>query len=668
MRFKLRSLVWKVAIAFGILGIILLIIANLVTFRYARSTINIEVSRRLLTIHALKKQAVVTFLESCMLEMGLMSKSRYPIDLLNYMAFKKHGSLATSEVIYGVLAKQAHAFLTSKEILRKFADFVILDFNNFDVLYLASAGIKESLRATEELKGLKKVWEKIKEAKDRIVISDIVKYAPLNRPCLLMGTTIRDNRNQTLGVLIGVVNPDSFEDVVNRSIASSEVETYIVGTDGLFRTRMRHDEFAVVLSRKVNSEILKKALSSEQGFTVSKDYRGKEVLSVYGRLDLPNLFNAGFDWILVSEIPKSRALGSIGGLTHEYLLVVVILSLLQGFAGYVMARTLVLPLGKLNDVANELAEGNLAVSIPDIKRTDEFGELVENFSRMKETMYENISEIIEAAQRLSTAISHISEASAQLAANSAETTASIGEVAAAVEEVRQTAKLSHEKAEKVAEDSKKAVQSVDKGLEITNSAIEGLNKIRKEMDFVAQSIMRLSEHNQDIGNIIDVVMDLADQVNILSVNAAIEAAKAGEQGKGFAVVAQEMRNLAERSKEGAERIKQILSQIQNATAESVMAIERGMKAANAGQDLGQQVGATIRHLAEVIEEASDAALQIVASSHEQVTGVEQITAAMQSIREASQNNAESAKQMEESIQDLSSLSQMLQELAAHYRL
>ncbi|MBW1975901.1 MAG: methyl-accepting chemotaxis protein [Deltaproteobacteria bacterium] len=668
MRFKLRSLVWKVAIAFGILGIILLIIANLVTFRYARSTINIEVSRRLLTIHALKKQAVVTFLESCMLEMGLISKSRYPIDLLNYMAFKKHGSLATSEVIYGILAKQAHAFLTSKEMLRKFADFVILDFNNFDVLYLASAGIKESLRATEELKDLKKVWEKIKEAKDRIVISDIVKYAPLNRPCLLMGTTIRDNRNQTLGVLIGVVNPDSFEDVVNRSIASSEVETYIVGTDGLFRTRMRHDEFGVVFSRKINSEILKKALSSEQGFTVSKGYRGKEVLSVYGRLDLPNLFNAGFDWILVSEIPKSRALGSIGGLTHEYLLVVVILSLLQGFAGYVMARTLVLPLGKLNDVANELAEGNLAVSIPDIKRTDEFGELVENFSRMKETMYENISEIIEAAQRLSTAISHISEASAQLAANSAETTASIGEVAAAVEEVRQTAKLSHEKAEKVAEDSKKAVQSVDKGLEITNSAIEGLNKIRKEMDFVAQSIMRLSEHNQDIGNIIDVVMDLADQVNILSVNAAIEAAKAGEQGKGFAVVAQEMRNLAERSKEGAERIKQILSQIQNATAESVMAIERGMKAANAGQDLGQQVGATIRHLAEVIEEASDAALQIVASSHEQVTGVEQITAAMQSIREASQNNAESAKQMEESIQDLSSLSQMLQELAAHYRL
>ncbi|HDL89336.1 MAG TPA: hypothetical protein ENG14_00340, partial [Thermodesulforhabdus norvegica] len=152
MRFKLRSLVWKVAIAFGILGIILLIIANLVTFRYARSTINIEVSRRLLTIHALKKQAVVTFLESCMLEMGLISKSRYPIDLLNYMAFKKHGSLATSEVIYGILAKQAHAFLTSKEMLRKFADFGILDFNNFDVLYLASAGIKESLRATEELK------------------------------------------------------------------------------------------------------------------------------------------------------------------------------------------------------------------------------------------------------------------------------------------------------------------------------------------------------------------------------------------------------------------------------------------------------------------------------------------------------------------------------------
>ena len=134
----------------------------------------------------------------------------------------------------------------------------------------------------------------------------------------------------------------------------------------------------------------------------------------------------------------------------------------------------------------------------------------------------------------------------------------------------------------------------------SGESIEVMNRIREQMESIAESIVRLSEQGQTIGEIIATVNDLAEQSNLLAVNAAIEAARAGEQGKGFAVVAQEVKSLAEQSKQATAQVRAILGDIQKATNSAVMATEQGSKAVEAGVAQSTQAGEAIRLLAESI--------------------------------------------------------------------
>ncbi len=145
-------------------------------------------------------------------------------------------------------------------------------------------------------------------------------------------------------------------------------------------------------------------------------------------------------------------------------------------------------------------------------------------------------------------------------------------------------------------------------------------------------------------------------------NAAIEAAKAGEQGKGFAVVAQEIKSLAEQSKQATARVRAILGDIQKGTSAAVMAAEQGSKAVEAGVGQSNTAEESIRVLAESITEAAQAALQISASSQQQTAGMDQVAAAMENIKQTTVQNAASTRQVESSAQSLHELAQKLKKL------
>ena len=182
--------------------------------------------------------------------------------------------------------------------------------------------------------------------------------------------------------------------------------------------------------------------------------------------------------------------------------------------------------------------------------------------------------------------------------------------------------------------------------------LAGMNRIREQMEFIAGSIVRLSEQSQAIGEIIATVNDLAEQSNLLAVNAAIEAAKAGEQGKGFAVVAQEVKSLAEQSKQATAQVRGILGDVQKATSAAVMATEQGSKVVEAGVKQSAEVNEAIRQLGESIAEAAQASTQIAASSQQQVVGMDQVAQAMESIKVASAQNVAGTKQAEAAAQQL----------------
>ncbi|HEV2176742.1 MAG TPA: CHASE3 domain-containing protein [Terriglobia bacterium] len=333
----------------------------------------------------------------------------------------------------------------------------------------------------------------------------------------------------------------------------------------------------------------------------------------------------------------------------------------------VLARTFTLmtqSLGEMARAAEQIAEGDLTVELKPKSEKDILGKA---FATMRDKLRRVTGEIQESVNILSSSAQQIVATTTQVASGAAETATAVAETTTTLEEVKQTAQLSTQKAKYVSDSAQKAAQVSQSGKKSAEESIEGMKRIRQQMESIAESIVRLSEQSQAIGEIMITVNDLAEQSNLLAVNASIEAAKAGEQGKGFAVVAQEVRSLAEQSKQATAQVRTILNDIQKATGAAVMATEQGSKAVEAGVKQSGQAGESVQKLAESIAEAAQAATQIAASSQQQMVGMDQVAQAMESIKTASTQNVASTRQTETAARNMQELGRKLKELVALYK-
>ena len=330
-------------------------------------------------------------------------------------------------------------------------------------------------------------------------------------------------------------------------------------------------------------------------------------------------------------------------------------------------RIIAVPLRAISGIAGRVAAGDLTADLPGDKRADEVGDLARAFREMIAKLRQTTREIHEGVGVLASSSSEVLATTTQVASGAAETASAVSETTATVEEVKQAAGVSSQKAKYVSESAQKVAQVSQAGRKSVEGAIQGMQRIQEQMESVAESIVRLSEQSQAIGEIIATVNDLAEQSNLLAVNAAIEAARAGEQGKGFAVVAQEVKSLAEQSKQATAQVRAILGEIQKATGAAVMAAEQGAKAVEAGMKQSGEAGESIRLLAESVTEAAQAATQIAASSQQQTVGMDQVALAMENIKQASLQNVSGTKQAETAAHSLHELGQKLKQLAAQYK-
>ena len=376
-------------------------------------------------------------------------------------------------------------------------------------------------------------------------------------------------------------------------------------------------------------------------------------------------------------------------------------------AGWSLTRHIGTPLRTITDVAEKITAGQLAVSISPSSRADELGALLRTFSRMLQslqgmaqvaeriaagdlrvnvlaqsdhdvlglafvTMVHNLrtmnQELQSGVNVLAGSASEILAGTAQIASGTTETAAAIAETSSTVEEIKQTAHISSQKAKYVSEMAQKAAQVSQSGRHAVDDVSDGMQKIHEQMELIADAIMRLSEQTQAIGEIIATVNELAEQSNLLAVNASIEAAKAGEQGKGFVVVAQEVKSLAQQSKQATVQVRGILGEIQKATSGAVLATEQGSKAVEAGMKQSVQAGDAIRLLAENIVDSAQAAAQIAVSAQQQLAGMDQLVIAMGGVRDASAQNINSSRQAELAARNLHELGQTLKAMAARFQL
>jgi methyl-accepting chemotaxis protein len=253
---------------------------------------------------------------------------------------------------------------------------------------------------------------------------------------------------------------------------------------------------------------------------------------------------------------------------------------------------------------------------------------------------------------LASSAAQILATTTEQATGATESLAAVTETAATVDQVVQTAEQSSERARAVASSAQRAADIGRQGRQAVDASVEMMEEVRREVDAIGQSIVALADQAQAIGEIISTVNDLAEQTNLLALNAAIEAARAGEQGRGFAVVAGEVKNLAEQSKAGTARVRQILEQVQTATSGAVLATEQGNRKVGDATRQVSEAGETIRQLAEAVTTAAQAAAQISASAGQQSTGMSQIRQAIANIQQAAQQNLAATREAEAAAQEL----------------
>lgn len=268
--------------------------------------------------------------------------------------------------------------------------------------------------------------------------------------------------------------------------------------------------------------------------------------------------------------------------------------------------------------------------------------------RIRGTLKKAVSDIGSAASRLRTV-------AAQASASAAQTAASTSETMATVEEVKQAAVLAQEKASEIAENSEGVAHISEAGQSMVEGTNASMETMRNKIEVVVETVGRLRERSQAAGEVIAAVNDLAEQSNLLSVNASIEAAKAGEYGKGFTVVAQEVKSLADQSKKATAYARSILSEIQKAGNTAVRAAEEGQGAVDAGRRQSLETGELIQTLAGRASEVAHAQAQISATSQQQLAGMEQIAKAIESIDQASDRSVEGTSQVDQEITRLQDL-------------
>ncbi|WP_369959335.1 methyl-accepting chemotaxis protein [Pseudomonas benzenivorans] len=341
---------------------------------------------------------------------------------------------------------------------------------------------------------------------------------------------------------------------------------------------------------------------------------------------------------------------------------------LSAVLAWLLSRHIAQPLARLTAWAERIGRGEIPKEITTSTRQDEVGRLSQAFVDMSQYLRELVQEMNEGIGVLASSSEEILAATSQVATSTQETATAISEIVTTVEEVKQTAVLAGSKSQSVTESTERTRQVALSGRQAVEEALKGMEQIREQMQAVAESIMRLGEQSQTIGEIVASVGDLAEQSNLLGVNASIEAMKAGEAGKGFSVVAQEVKALAEQSKQATAQVRGILGEIQKAMTKAVLLAEQGGKTVETGYEQAQSSGEAIRALSSNIEASSEMALQIAATSQQQMVGMDQIATAMANIRQASQDNVGGTQQVDLAARNLHQLGLKLKGLAARFKL
>ncbi|MEW5787208.1 MAG: methyl-accepting chemotaxis protein [Pseudomonadota bacterium] len=339
---------------------------------------------------------------------------------------------------------------------------------------------------------------------------------------------------------------------------------------------------------------------------------------------------------------------------------------LAGGVAWVLQRRLSSQLGAARQAVAAVTGFDLSGPIP-VQGRDEISELLRSLSAMQDRLRDVVLKVREGAGSLESISGDLSSASGEVARASRHQAESATGMAASMEELSVSIDQMSEHARESDRLARSSGEAAQGGREITLGAAREMGRIAEGARATQDIVTELGQLSGEITSIVNVIKDIADQTNLLALNAAIEAARAGEQGRGFAVVADEVRKLAERTASSTVQISDMIKRIQDGTTRAVAAMEGGVQQANQGEEMARQAGASIDQIAQRAEAVMRSVNEIQNALQEQSSAARDVAARVEQIAQMTETNSSSSQQTSSMARDVSGLAAHLHELVAGFR-
>ncbi len=376
---------------------------------------------------------------------------------------------------------------------------------------------------------------------------------------------------------------------------------------------------------------------------------------------------------LSKEISASARSGAKKGVAS--MAIALILSIgLGAFFMWLSNEHLLKPLDRINNALKDLSEGDLTkragirVSFLGIEIEDEVVSLSRSVDCMAESMAGVIGRISESSTLLASASEELSASAGQISAGAGRQSSQTTQVATAMEEMNATVMEVARNSQQVSESAREAQNIAVEGGSVVEQAIKAMQEVSESTALTAGTIKALGKSSEEIGTIVSVINDIADQTNLLALNAAIEAARAGEQGRGFAVVADEVRKLAERTTRATKEISGMINSIQAGTGKAVDAMSEGMEKVDNGVNLANRAGDALKQIVTGVEDVTSRITHIATSAEEQSSTADEIARNMESIADVARSNVTATAEVTGATDEMARLAAELQEIVSRFRL
>lgn len=437
---------------------------------------------------------------------------------------------------------------------------------------------------------------------------------------------------------------------------------YLVAADGKVKI---HPDSSLSDSRSLGELVGSEAaqqLQARSGESLRFERDGEGYLAV--SLPLQSL-----DWKLVAEIPESQVYGEARSamLTSGLIGLAVVLACLVLVV--LLARNLVRPIQKVTAALVEIGGGGGDLTRRlDASRSDELGDLARGFNRFLEGQRLLIGEVLATSERLHGAVAQVAQVVANTAARSGQQQEMTDLVATAVHEMGLTVQEIARNAGSAAEVSQVAREQATQARSQVNGSIQHIQRMSGEIGAAAAAVGELASEVASIDQVLAVIRGIAEQTNLLALNAAIEAARAGEQGRGFAVVADEVRTLASRTQNSTDEIQQMIQRLKQGAEAAVSSMQAGQQATGTGVSTVESTGQALEAIADQVERLSDMNHQVATATEEQSSVTEEINRNVQGIADLAHSTASEVSACRDHCQELRNLADALSTQMGSFRL